>query len=65
MILLDPPGADLLVPAAVRFITAVYGVHRPGTAYRMDNVPIPLRTILPTSYPSDDEVLGELLKRVE
>lgn len=65
VILLDPPGVEPLVPAAVRFTTAVYGVHRPGTAYRMDNVPIPLRTILPTSYPSDDEVLEELLKRVE
>lgn len=65
VILLDPPGAEPIVPAAVRFTTAVYGVHRPGTAYRMDNVPIPLRTILPTSYPSDDEVLEELLKRVE
>jgi len=64
VILLDPPGAAPLVPAAVRFTTAVYGVHRPGTAYRMDNVPIPLRTLLPTSYPSDDEVLGELLSRI-
>ena len=65
VILLDPPGVEPLVPAAVRFITAVYGVHRPGTAYRMDNVPIPLRVILPTDYPSDDEVLGELLRRAE
>jgi formylmethanofuran dehydrogenase subunit B len=64
VILLDPPGAEPLVPAAVRFTTAVYGVHRPGTAYRMDNVPIPLRTLLPTDYPSDEDVLGELLRRV-
>ena len=65
VILLDPPGIEPLVPAAVRFTTAVYGVHRPGTAYRMDNVPIPLRVILSTDYPSDDEVLGELLRRVD
>ena len=39
------------------FTTAVYGVHRPGTAYRMDEVPIPLRAFLPTSYPSDGDVL--------
>ncbi|MDB5311081.1 MAG: hypothetical protein JWO38_5283 [Gemmataceae bacterium] len=64
VILLDPPGVDPLVPAAVKFTTAVYGVHRVGTAYRMDEVPIPLRVILPTDYPSDGEVLGEMLKRV-
>jgi GNAT superfamily N-acetyltransferase len=33
------------LPAAVRFTTAVYGVHRPGTAYRMDEVPLPLRVL--------------------
>ncbi|MFO0804597.1 MAG: formylmethanofuran dehydrogenase subunit B [Gemmataceae bacterium] len=64
VILLDPPGAEPVVPAAVRFTTAVYGVHRPGTAYRMDNVPIPLRTLLPTNFPSDDEVLSELHSRL-
>ncbi len=64
VILLDAPDAETPLPAAVRFTTAVYGVHRPGTAYRMDEVPIPLRVILPTTYPSDGEVLGELLTRV-
>ena len=47
-------------PRRVRFTTAVYGVHRPGTAYRLDEVPIPLRVLLPTDYPSDGEVLGEI-----
>jgi formylmethanofuran dehydrogenase subunit B len=64
VILLDAPDADTDLPAAVRFATAVYGVHRPGTAYRMDEVPVPLRVILPTDYPSDGEVLGELLNRL-
>ena len=64
MILLDAPGVEPVVPPAVSFTTAVYGVHRPGTAYRMDEVPIPLRVILPTAYPSDGEVLGELLRRL-
>ncbi len=63
VIALDPPGVRE-VPAAVRFPTAVYGVHRPGTAYRLDEVPIPLRVLLPTDLPSDSDVLGELLKRV-
>ncbi|WP_439625272.1 formylmethanofuran dehydrogenase subunit B [Gemmata sp.] len=64
VITLDSPGVPPVVPAAVRFTTAVYGVHRVGTAYRMDEVPVPLRVLLPTDYPSDAEVLNELLARV-
>jgi len=64
IIVLDSPGVESPVPTAVKFRTAVYGVHRPGTAYRMDEVPIPLRVLLPTDYPSDGEVLNELLRRV-
>jgi formylmethanofuran dehydrogenase subunit B len=64
VIVLDSPGVESPVPAAVKFRTAVYGIHRQGTAYRMDEVPVPLRVLLPTDYPSDGEVLNELLKRV-
>lgn len=56
-IVLDYPTVDPLIDPAIRFTTAVYGIHRPGTAYRMDGVPIPLRAFLPTVYPSDAEVL--------
>jgi formylmethanofuran dehydrogenase subunit B len=56
-IALDHPTVDSFFPPTVRFTTAVYGVHRPGTAYRMDGVPIPLHACLPSGYPSDDEVL--------
>ncbi len=44
----------------VRFTTAVYGIHRPGTAYRMDEVPVPLRAFATSEYPSDDEILAQL-----
>jgi formylmethanofuran dehydrogenase subunit B len=54
---LDYPTVASVIPPTVRFTTAVYGVHRPGTAYRMDEVPIPLRAFLPTGYPSDGDVL--------
>lgn len=56
-IALDYPGADRLLPADVQFTTAVYGLHRRGTAYRMDEVPIPLRAVAPSPLASDDEVL--------
>jgi formylmethanofuran dehydrogenase subunit B len=61
---LDNPGTEPPVPATVRFTTAVYGVHRKGTAYRMDEVPIPLKELLTTEYPSDGEVLTALLQRL-
>jgi formylmethanofuran dehydrogenase subunit B len=64
VIRLDSPGVEGDLPAAVRFTTAVYGVHRTGTAYRMDEVPIPLRVLLPTDYPSDGEVLSAILQQV-
>ena len=60
-ICLDYPAAELPWVPAVRFTTAIYGIHRPGTAYRMDEVPIPLRKVLPSSLPSDGEVLNALL----
>lgn len=63
VITLDYPGVEPPTPAAVQFTTAVYGVHRPGTAYRMDEVPIPLRAFLDTHYPADHEVFDELIRR--
>jgi formylmethanofuran dehydrogenase subunit B len=59
---LDYPDEESSIPPTVRFTTAVYGVHRPGTAYRMDEVPVPLRAFLPTAYPSDGDVLGMILQ---
>ncbi len=62
-IVLDPPAAKCSFSADVHFTTAIYGVHRPGTAYRMDEVPIPLRAVLDSSLPSDDEVLAAISAR--
>ena len=64
MIALDVAGGPTPVPAAVRFTTAVYGVHRPGTAYRMDEVPIPLRVLLESDDPCDGDVLTAMLYRL-
>lgn len=47
------------------FPTATYGIHRPGTAYRLDEVAIPLKVLLHTDCPSDAEVLMELHRRVK
>jgi formylmethanofuran dehydrogenase subunit B len=59
------PAADLfsVILPTVRFTTAVYGVHRPGTAYPPHQVPIPLRAFLPRGYPSDGNVLRMIGKK--
>lgn len=64
VIALEAPHTTTMVPPAVRFTTAVYGIHRPGTAYRMDEIPIPLQVLLPTHYPSDGDVLEGLRQRL-
>ncbi len=64
VITLDYPGNDSPWPGEVAFTTAIYGVHEPGTAYRMDEVPIPLRHFLATSYPSDHAVLQAIEARM-
>ena len=64
VIAIDHPTVKSAIPPAVRFTTAVYGIHRAGTAYRMDEIPIPLRAILPSQYPSDDEILKRLRKLI-
>lgn len=59
-IVLDYPHITPAIAGTVRFATAVYGIHRAGTAYRMDEVPIPLRQIVSSPLPSDEEVLNEI-----
>ncbi|MBV9923300.1 MAG: formylmethanofuran dehydrogenase subunit B [Pseudonocardia sp.] len=59
-VVLDYPGVECPVRPTVQFTTAVYGVHAPGTVYRMDEIPIPLRAFLQTELPTDAEVLREI-----
>jgi formylmethanofuran dehydrogenase subunit B len=63
-IALDYPTVESLIDPGIRFTTAVYGVHRRGTAYRMDGIPIPLRACLATDYPSDSDVLKMIAARI-
>jgi formylmethanofuran dehydrogenase subunit B len=50
--------------ATVVFHTATYGINTPGTVYRMDDVPIPLRPAFDSPFPSDYEVLKGIERRV-
>lgn len=64
-IVLDHPSVESPVAAAVQFTTAVYGIHRPGTANRMDDVPIALRAVLSSPLPADHEVLQRIMQAIE
>lgn len=61
-IVLDyPEGRPGFVPN-VQFTTAPYGLYAPGTAYRMDEVPLTLRQYLTSDLPTDETVLRRLLE---
>jgi len=62
VVVLDSPAVGNCLTPAVHFTTAIYGIHRAGTAYRMDEVPIPLRALLNSPLPSDEEVLTAIGK---
>lgn len=63
-IALDPKDTPTTRQAAVAFTVATYGINVPGTVYRMDDVPIPLRPAFEVKHPSDLEVLNAIEKRV-
>jgi formylmethanofuran dehydrogenase subunit B len=64
-IVLDPPQAEPPFMPTVEFTTSIYGIHEAGTAYRMDEIPIPLRAVLPARYPTDEHVLGAIERAVQ
>jgi formylmethanofuran dehydrogenase subunit B len=57
-------GASSGLDPVVLFQTAVFGINIPGTVHRMDGVPLPLRTVLASSSPSDEGVLRAIERRV-
>lgn len=63
-ICLDPKLSETAKVATVAFTTAVYGINTPGTVYRMDDVPIPLRPAFESPYPSDEQILRALRQRI-
>ena len=64
-IALDPKETSTTKAAAVAFTVSTYGINSPGTVYRMDDVPIPLRPAFDSPHPSDYDVLSALEKRVK
>lgn len=56
-VVLDPKLSETAKIATVAFTTATYGINTPGTVYRMDDVPIPLRPAFESPYKSDYDIL--------
>jgi formylmethanofuran dehydrogenase subunit B len=63
-IALDPKETPTTRSAAVAFTVATYGINTPGTVYRMDDVPIPLRPAFDSPHPSDLSILQGIEQRV-
>ena len=64
-IALDAKETPTTRSAAVAFTVATYGINAPGTVYRMDDVPIPLRPAFESPHPSDLEVLTNIERRIK
>ncbi|MCA9230975.1 MAG: formylmethanofuran dehydrogenase subunit B [Planctomycetales bacterium] len=64
-IALDSKETPTTRAATVAFTVATYGINAPGTVYRMDDVPIPLRPAFKSPHPSDFEVLSNIETRVK
>ena len=64
-IALDPKETPTTRHAAVAFTVATYGINVPGTVYRMDDVPIPLRAAFDSPHPSDFDILSGIQDRVK
>ena len=50
--------------ARVTFATAADGIEVPGTAHRMDGVPVPLRAPLAAERPAVEDVLAAIAERL-
>lgn len=64
-IVLDPEVNLTTQVARVVLPTAIYGVSAAGTAYRMDNVPLPLKKVVDSPQPTDEQVLDWIIERVK
>jgi formylmethanofuran dehydrogenase subunit B len=59
-VVLDPKVTHTSRLARVHITTAVTGVSAPGTSYRMDEIPLPLRPALVSPYPTDEDVIRRI-----
>ena len=63
-IVLDPKVTHTSRLARVHITTAATGISAPGTVYRMDEIPLPLKPPLKSPYPTDEEVVRRIYQAV-
>jgi formylmethanofuran dehydrogenase subunit B len=63
-IVLDPKVTHTSRLARVHITTAATGISAPGTVYRMDEIPLPLRPALKSPYPTDEDVVRRIREAV-
>ena len=63
-IVLDPKVTHTSRLARVHITTSVAGINAPGTAYRMDEIPLPLKPALKSPYPTGEEVVRRINEAV-
>ena len=59
-IVLDPKVTHTSRLARVHITTAPTGISAPGTVYRMDEIPLPLRPALASPFPTDEDVIRRI-----
>jgi formylmethanofuran dehydrogenase subunit B len=45
---IGPRASESAIDASIRIDTGVAGIHESGVAFRTDDIPLPLRALLPT-----------------
>ena len=64
VVCLDTKATHTSKLAHVAFRTSTYGINTTGTVYRMDDVAITLRKAFDSPFPTDEEILAAIKKRV-
>ena len=64
LVVIDRAGAGRRSTARVQFTTATPGISAPGTAYRMDWVPVSMRAAVRSPHATDEDVLSRIRQGV-
>jgi formylmethanofuran dehydrogenase subunit B len=66
LIVIDPHMNVTALVGDVVLPSAIVGIEKAGTAYRMDHVPLPLKKVVdpPEGLLSDEEILRRILEEV-
>lgn len=64
LICVDPKESETTKVARIVIPAAQAGVAATGVAYRMDHIPLPMKKVVDSPYPSDREILDRLIAGV-